>query len=181
MKQHHSFFRVQERVLPCVQNSIENNSLRSPSDWFFSMTFDFEMAKRTSIAMCKKLKSIKSNNLQTIHSQIFNVYPLCPSSQSYINDFWIEIKCIKSIFKSQRFNQQNKPHILRRFMSLQFKRDDNDIPKYISSKRWFCKIKRIGYYYYFSLLFQSFVENWNVSTAPVLDELEDVWRLWPCL
>lgn len=97
VKQHHSFFRVQERVLPCVQNSIENNSLRSPSDWFFSMTFDFEMAKRTSIAMCKKLKSIKSNNLQTIHSQIFNVYPLCPSSQSYIN--WIKIKwIIKSLF-----------------------------------------------------------------------------------
>lgn len=91
------FFRVQERVLPCVQNSIENNSLRSPSDWFFSMTFDFEMAKRTSIAMCKKLKSIKSDNLQTIHSQIFNVYPLCPSSQSYIN--WIKIKwIIKSLF-----------------------------------------------------------------------------------
>lgn len=97
VKQHHSIFRVQERVLPCVQNSIENNSLRSPSDWFFSMTFDFEMAKRTSIAMCKKLKSIKSNNLQTIHSQIFNVYPLCPSSQSYIN--WIKIKwIIKSLF-----------------------------------------------------------------------------------
>lgn len=68
------FFRVHERVLPCIQNSIENNKLRSPSDWFFSMTFDFEMAKRTSIAMCKKLKSIKSDNLQTIHSQIFNVY-----------------------------------------------------------------------------------------------------------
>lgn len=91
------FFRVHERVLPCVQNSIENNSLRTPSDWFFSMTFDFEMAKRTSIAMCKKLKSIKSDNLQTIHSQIFNVYPLCPSSQSYIN--WIKIKwIIKSLF-----------------------------------------------------------------------------------
>lgn len=68
------FFRVHERVLPCIHNSIENNKLRSPSDWFFSMTFDFEMAKRTSIAMCKKLKSIKSDNLQTIHSQIFNVY-----------------------------------------------------------------------------------------------------------
>lgn len=91
------FFRVHERVLPCIQNSIENNKLRSPSDWFFSMTFDFEMAKRTSIAMCKKLKSIKSDNLQTIHSQIFNVYPLCPSSQSYIN--WIKIKwIIKSLF-----------------------------------------------------------------------------------
>lgn len=60
---YYSFFRVHERVLPCVQNSIENNAIRSPSDWFFSMTFDFEMAKKTSNAMCKKLKSIKSNNL----------------------------------------------------------------------------------------------------------------------
>ncbi|XP_048776941.1 uncharacterized protein LOC125681072 [Ostrea edulis] len=50
---------VHERVLPCVQTSIEDKALRSPSDWFLSMTFDSRLASRTSIAMCKKLKKLK--------------------------------------------------------------------------------------------------------------------------
>ncbi|XP_061197890.1 uncharacterized protein LOC133206001 [Saccostrea echinata] len=62
---------VHSRVLPCVEQSMENNSLRSPSDWFFSMTFDSTMARRTSVAMCQKLKKfgrklkcIKSSSLK---------------------------------------------------------------------------------------------------------------------
>ncbi|XP_062602554.1 serine-rich adhesin for platelets-like [Saccostrea cucullata] len=62
---------VHRKVLPCVERSLESNSLRSPSDWFFSMTFDSTMARRTSVAMCnklkkfgKKLKCIKSSSLK---------------------------------------------------------------------------------------------------------------------
>ncbi|XP_078335720.1 uncharacterized protein LOC111134485 isoform X2 [Crassostrea virginica] len=67
---------VQESVLPCVQKSIENNSLRSPSDWFFSMTFDLNMARRTSIAMCKKLKKF-GKKLKCINSSSLQRARLC--------------------------------------------------------------------------------------------------------